>query len=102
MDSKATEDSKKADAVWCCVKTLFPVKNNLKTNFNSDALEHTFAYWHVHLEMNVQIERRADGRGGRGRKPSILRENRPVHFTIPPLSGVVKPLLNGRLLDVND
>ena len=42
------------------------------------------------------------GRGGRGRKPSILRENRPVHFTIPPLSGVVKPLLNGRLLDVND
>ena len=49
LDSKAIEDSKKADAVWCCVKTLFPVKNNLKTNFNSDALEHTFAYWHVHL-----------------------------------------------------
>ena len=46
------------------MKTLFPVKNNLKTNFNSDALEHTFAYWHVHLEMNVQIERRAEGRGG--------------------------------------
>ena len=45
---------------------------------------------------------RAGGRGGRGRKPSILRENRPVHFTIPPLSGVVKPLLNGHLLDVND
>ena len=43
------------------------------------------------------------GPGGRaGRKPSILRENRPVHFTIPPLSGVVKPLFNGRLLDVND
>ena len=43
---------------------------------------------------------RAGGRGGRGRKPSILRENRPHHFTIPPLASVVKPLLNGRLLDV--
>ena len=43
---------------------------------------------------------RAGGRGGRGRKPSILRENRPHHFTIPPLASVVKPLVNGRLLDV--
>ena len=43
---------------------------------------------------------RAGGRGGRGRKPSILRENRPLHFTIPPLASVVKPLVNGRLLDV--
>ena len=40
------------------------------------------------------------GRGGRGRKPSILRENRPHHFTIPPLASVVNPLVNGRLLDV--
>ena len=44
------------------------------------------------------------GRGGRGRKPSILRENRPHHFAIPPLASVVNsfvnPLVNGRRLDV--